>query len=89
MRPDQPLHPVSRRAPMSTFETSRDIPASAAEVFAAFEAPTRLANWWGPKGFRNTFNVCKIGWRRRSARAAAAMPTDSMRLVFTNVFVEQ
>lgn len=69
---------------MSTFETSRDIPASAAEVFAAFEAPTRLANWWGPKGFH-----ILIGWRRRSALAAAAMPFDPMRLGFTNVFVKQ
>jgi uncharacterized protein YndB with AHSA1/START domain len=24
-------------------------------VFKAFENPDRLARWWGPKGFRNTF----------------------------------
>ena len=26
------------------------------EVFAAFSDPTRLAQWWGPKGFTNTFH---------------------------------
>ena len=25
------------------------------DVFAAFEQPDRLAQWWGPDGFRNTF----------------------------------
>ena len=25
------------------------------EVFAAFEQPDRLAQWWGPNGFTNTF----------------------------------
>ncbi len=37
---------------MSTFETSREIPASPGEVFAAFETTNRLASWWGPKGLR-------------------------------------
>lgn len=45
---------------MTTFETSRLIPATPDEVFAAFEAPARLANWWGPDGFRNTFEVCEF-----------------------------
>jgi uncharacterized protein YndB with AHSA1/START domain len=52
---------------MSIFETSREIPATPAEVFAAFETSTRLANWWGPMGFRNTFEVCEFrpggAWR--------------------------
>lgn len=43
---------------MTTFETSREIPASPSAVFAAFETPARLARWWGPEGFRNTFRVC-------------------------------
>jgi uncharacterized protein YndB with AHSA1/START domain len=43
---------------MTTFNTSRQIPASPAEVFAAFENPARLAKWWGPDGFSNTFEVC-------------------------------
>lgn len=28
---------------------------SAQEIFAAFERPERLATWWGPKDFTNTF----------------------------------
>lgn len=43
---------------MSTAQTSRHIEASPAAVFAAIAAPERLARWWGPDGFRNTFAVC-------------------------------
>lgn len=43
---------------MSTFTTSREIPARAEEVFAAISTPARLARWWGPAGFTNTFHVC-------------------------------
>jgi uncharacterized protein YndB with AHSA1/START domain len=45
---------------MTTFHTSRDIPASPEEVFAAFSNPVRLARWWGPAGFTNTFDVCEF-----------------------------
>jgi uncharacterized protein YndB with AHSA1/START domain len=45
---------------MSTFETSREIPASPDEVFGAFTDPQRLARWWGPAGFTNTFNLCEF-----------------------------
>ena len=45
---------------MTTFRTSRDIPASPDEVFAAFRDPERLARWWGPAGFINTFSVCEF-----------------------------
>lgn len=45
---------------MTTFRTSRDIPASPGQVFAAFSDPQRLARWWGPAGFTNTFNVCEF-----------------------------
>lgn len=45
---------------MTTFRTSRDIPASPAQVFAAFSDPKTLARWWGPAGFTNTFNVCEF-----------------------------
>jgi len=41
---------------MTTFRTSRDIPALPGEIFAAFTDPERLARWWGPSGFSNTFN---------------------------------
>lgn len=42
---------------MAKFETSREIAASADEIFAAFSDPERLARWWGPNGFTNTFHV--------------------------------
>jgi uncharacterized protein YndB with AHSA1/START domain len=40
-----------------TLATSRVLAVSPAEVFAAFVSAERLARWWGPKGFRNTFQV--------------------------------
>lgn len=43
---------------MTPFSTSRDIPAAPAAVFAAIATPERLARWWGPAGFSNTFAVC-------------------------------
>ncbi|PHV10091.1 SRPBCC family protein [Chitinimonas sp. BJB300] len=45
---------------MTTFSTSREIPASVEQVFAAISNPERLAQWWGPAGFTNTFNVCEF-----------------------------
>ena len=50
---------------MTTFHTSREIPASPDEVFAAISNPERLARWWGPAGFTNTFSLCefKVGGR--------------------------
>jgi uncharacterized protein YndB with AHSA1/START domain len=45
---------------MTTFSTSREIPASVEQVFAAFSNPERLARWWGPAGFTNTFSVCEF-----------------------------
>ena len=42
---------------MAKFETSREIAASADEIFAAISDPERLARWWGPNGFTNTFHV--------------------------------
>jgi uncharacterized protein YndB with AHSA1/START domain len=45
---------------MTTFNTSREIPANVEDVFAAFSDPERLARWWGPAGFTNTFNICEF-----------------------------
>jgi uncharacterized protein YndB with AHSA1/START domain len=45
---------------MTTFSTSREIAATAEKVFAAFSDPERLARWWGPAGFTNTFNICEF-----------------------------
>ena len=41
---------------MTTFRTSREIPAKPSAVFAAFADPSRLATWWGPQGFSNTIH---------------------------------
>jgi uncharacterized protein YndB with AHSA1/START domain len=43
-----------------TFRTSREIAADPASVFAAFEDMARLAAWWGPAGFTNTFETCEF-----------------------------
>ena len=45
---------------MTTFNTSREIPATPEQVFAAISDPQRLARWWGPAGFTNTFSVCEF-----------------------------
>ena len=42
------------------FTTSREIIASPASVFAAFVDSARLAVWWGPSGFTNTFHTCEF-----------------------------
>jgi uncharacterized protein YndB with AHSA1/START domain len=36
--------------------SARAFPATREQVFAAFSDPVRLAQWWGPKGFTNTFH---------------------------------
>jgi uncharacterized protein YndB with AHSA1/START domain len=46
--------------PMTTFNTSREIQATAEQVFAAISDPERLARWWGPAGFTNTFKICEF-----------------------------
>jgi uncharacterized protein YndB with AHSA1/START domain len=40
-----------------TLLTTRLISATPEQVYAAFIAPERLARWWGPNGFRSTFQV--------------------------------
>ena len=41
---------------MKTFQTSREFACAPASVFDAIAQPERLAMWWGPDGFTNTFN---------------------------------
>jgi uncharacterized protein YndB with AHSA1/START domain len=43
-----------------SFKTTRTIAASPSSVFAAFQNPARLARWWGPAGFTNTFDTCEF-----------------------------
>lgn len=42
---------------MSVFRHTRELPAAPAAVFDAFQDPARLARWWGPAGFTNTFHT--------------------------------
>jgi uncharacterized protein YndB with AHSA1/START domain len=42
---------------MSLFQHSRELPAPPESVFAAIQDPVRLARWWGPHGFTNTFHT--------------------------------
>ena len=41
----------------ATVRAERRVAAPARAVFAAFADPERLARWWGPAGFTNTFDV--------------------------------
>jgi uncharacterized protein YndB with AHSA1/START domain len=41
--------------PDAAVSTERVFSATPREIFAAFEQPDRLARWWGPDGFTNTF----------------------------------
>lgn len=58
--PDLPKATSKNWRPMTSFDTSREIPATAEQVFAAISDPERLARWWGPAGFTNTFDVCEF-----------------------------
>jgi uncharacterized protein YndB with AHSA1/START domain len=42
---------------MTVFRTTRLLEATPETVFAAIQDPERLARWWGPDGFSNTFEV--------------------------------
>jgi uncharacterized protein YndB with AHSA1/START domain len=44
-------------SPDGVCATRRLLPFTRAEVFAAFADASRLAAWWGPDGFRNSFEV--------------------------------
>ena len=43
---------------MTTFNSSREIPATPEQVYVAISTPDRLARWWGPAGFTNQFHIC-------------------------------
>ena len=45
---------------MTEFRHSCEIVASPEAVFAAIVDPVRLARWWGPAGFTNTFSLCEF-----------------------------
>jgi len=43
--------------PRAVLATRRTIAASAEAIFAAFSDPAKLARWWGPEGFTNSFET--------------------------------
>jgi uncharacterized protein YndB with AHSA1/START domain len=43
--------------PRAVLATKRTIAASAEIIFAAFSDPAKLARWWGPDGFTNSFET--------------------------------
>lgn len=43
-------------AERAVVRNERVLAARAAAIFRAFERPELLAQWWGPKGFTNTFS---------------------------------
>jgi uncharacterized protein YndB with AHSA1/START domain len=49
------------------FVHTRFVEATPQAVYAAIADPARLARWWGPDGFRSTFDVCEFrpggAWR--------------------------
>ena len=71
---------------MTTFSTSREIPASVEQVFAAFNNPERLARWRWPAGFTNTFSLCEF---KEGGRWSFAMHgPDGVNYPNQNVFAE-
>ncbi len=44
-------------APEATLATTRLLPFGPEEIFAAFQDAEKLAQWWGPDGFTNTFET--------------------------------
>ncbi len=65
--PQDRTHASQEPAGDRTVITSRHLAATPMEIFRAFVAPERLARWWGPKGFRNTFELFepRVGGRWR------------------------
>lgn len=39
-------------------DNERVLSASPRDIFEAFEQTEKLARWWGPAGFSNTFELC-------------------------------
>jgi len=40
-----------------TLRTSRTLPFSPKKIYSAFASADLLAQWWGPEGFSNTFEI--------------------------------
>lgn len=53
--PKQEMNSAFTNNPDATVRNERVLSASPRQIFAAFQQPDRLAQWWGPDGFTNTF----------------------------------
>jgi uncharacterized protein YndB with AHSA1/START domain len=43
--------------PKATLATERLLPFSPQQIFSAIQDAEKIAQWWGPKGFTNTFEI--------------------------------
>jgi uncharacterized protein YndB with AHSA1/START domain len=66
-------------------ETSRLLPFKAADVVAAFAHPELLAQWWGPDGFSNDFEVFEF--RPEGRWTFVMIGPDGQRYANENVFL--
>ena len=61
------LKPQNSTPQHQIIQTQRTVPYTPDEVYAAFADPSRLAKWWGPKDFINTFETFEFrvggSWR--------------------------
>ena len=48
---------ISETDQAGVISNEREFAASPREIFAAFEQTDKLAQWWGPAGFSNTFDL--------------------------------
>src|SRR5271166_2795389 len=55
------LKPQNSTPQHQIIQTQRTVPYTPDEVYAAFADPSRLAKWWGPKDFINTFETFRVG----------------------------
>ncbi len=50
------LAEITNPAPARVIVSTRQIQKPLVQVYKAWTTPSLLKNWWGPKGFTNTFN---------------------------------
>ena len=88
--------------PNAALSTERVLAVNPRDVFAAFEQPDRLAQWWGPNGF--SVPECRVEFRAGGAfdlcmrgpdgtdywmRGAFREVVPPERIVFTSIIDEQ
>ena len=76
----------SKSGPGQEIVSTRIFPAAPAKVFGAFSDPAQLAQWWGPKGFSNTFQ--KFEFRPGGAWKFTMRGPDGATYAMDHVFSE-